>query len=196
MPPVDKCGRPSGCWSSIQRGVTLRWSASRRLVTQGSGGRCSCSGSRFMGCAMRSDRRWGLKPCSPEGRRTAGFRLRPCARFWWPGCRPGAAVELLPRRSVKVRAGAGAQRRPPAYGSSSAGSMCGSFSRHAASACPGVGSSSLVAGPYSARASLKLEMSVNAWRKNHTVSAGLVRRFTGATPGGKQVTVHHRVKGE
>jgi hypothetical protein len=39
-------------------------------------------------------------------------------------------------------------------------------------------------------------MSANAWRKNHTVTAGLVRRFTGATLGGKQVTVHHRVKGE
>lgn len=39
-------------------------------------------------------------------------------------------------------------------------------------------------------------MSTNAWRKNHTVSAGLVRRFAGPTPGGKQVTVHHRLKGE
>lgn len=38
-------------------------------------------------------------------------------------------------------------------------------------------------------------MSVNAWRKNHTVSAGYVRRFTGVTPGGKQVSVHHRQKG-
>jgi hypothetical protein len=39
-------------------------------------------------------------------------------------------------------------------------------------------------------------MGTNAWRKNHTVTAGLVRRFTSATPGGKQVTVHHRAKGE
>jgi hypothetical protein len=39
-------------------------------------------------------------------------------------------------------------------------------------------------------------MSANAWRKNHTVTAGLVRRFAGATPGGKQVTVRHRGKGE
>ncbi len=39
-------------------------------------------------------------------------------------------------------------------------------------------------------------MSTNAWRKNHTVSAGLVRRFAGTTPGGKQVTVHHRLKGQ
>ncbi len=39
-------------------------------------------------------------------------------------------------------------------------------------------------------------MSASACRKNHTVTAGLVRRFTGATPGGKQVTVHHHVKGE
>lgn len=39
-------------------------------------------------------------------------------------------------------------------------------------------------------------MSANAWRKNHTVTAGLVRRFAGATPGTKQVTVRHRGKGE
>ena len=44
MPPVDRRWSPSGCWSSIQRGVTLRWSTSCRLVTHGSGGRCSCSG--------------------------------------------------------------------------------------------------------------------------------------------------------
>lgn len=39
-------------------------------------------------------------------------------------------------------------------------------------------------------------MSTGAWRKNHTVSAGLVRRFTATTRGGRQVRVHHRLKGE